>query len=93
MWHCVAPWDDHKEQQQQGSGTSQSLYEKMRVLQRAESETRPKPFGGAHKIMSESQTLVFEVMYTVGVWFSFDLTMTVSWFFPLDVRGYLLLNK
>ena len=28
--------------------------------------------------------------YTVGVWLCFDSVMTVPWFFPLEVRNYLI---
>ncbi|KAL6090764.1 hypothetical protein STEG23_035894, partial [Scotinomys teguina] len=44
------PWDDHQEQQQLWSGAGQSLKDKLYVLQRAELEKRPKPFGRAQKM-------------------------------------------
>jgi hypothetical protein len=44
-------------------------------------------FGGA-KIVSRSQILAIELL-TIGVWFCFDLNMTVPWFFPPEVRNYL----
>lgn len=30
------------------------------------------------------------IIYTVGVWFCFDLIVTVPWFFPLEVRKYFI---
>jgi hypothetical protein len=40
------PRNDHQDQQQQRSGASRSLEDKLCVLQRAELEKPPKPPGG-----------------------------------------------
>ena len=45
--------DDHQEQQQQCSGASESLEDKLCVLQRSEPEKWPKPLGGAIKIVEQ----------------------------------------
>lgn len=49
------PWDGHQEQQQQLGGNSQSLEEKLCVLQGAELEKEPKLLEGAQKTGSESR--------------------------------------
>ena len=49
----------------------------------------PKPFG-AENIMGVSQMQDIELqdlIYTVGVWFSFGLFVTMSWHFLLRVRS------
>jgi len=48
----LEPWDNHQEQQQQWSGLTEG-----RVLQRVELKKYCQLFGGAEKIMCESQTL------------------------------------
>lgn len=75
---------------QQWSGASRSLKDKLVMLQRAESEKWPKPFGGAQKIVSESRMIGHWIFYTVGVWFCFVHIVTVPWFFSLEGRKYLI---
>lgn len=57
------------------------------VLQRAEPE---KPLGGAQEIMSGSEMLDTELFIPFEFGFWFVQFMTVSWFFPLEVRKYLI---
>jgi hypothetical protein len=70
-------------------GDSQNLEDKLYVLQKVEQEKWPKPFGGSQKILSESQTLNIEFFTQLGVWFCFDFIVTVTGFFPLEIRKYL----
>jgi hypothetical protein len=56
-----APWDDHQRQQQAWQGASLSLDDNLCVLQKTGPEKWPKPFGGAQKMVSESQILNIEL--------------------------------
>lgn len=67
------PWNDHQDRQQQWSGGSQSLRDKLCALQRVGLEKNTEDH-------SESQTTGQGVAYTVGVWFDFVQTVTVPWF-------------
>ena len=81
-------WNDHQEQHELWSGACQSLEDKLYLLQKAELEKRPKPFGRAQKMVSGSQTFNSELFTQLEYGFHFVQIVTVSWFFPLEVRKY-----
>jgi hypothetical protein len=65
-------------QQQQWSGASQSLEDKLCGLQRAELEKWPKPFGWVQKITNGSQTL--DCWSLILLWFGCDFALIFpSW--------------
>lgn len=69
--------------QPQWGGASWSLEEdKLFKPERAELEEWPKYFGGFQKVVSGSQ--LDTELFTAGVWFCFDLIVTVHWAFPLE---------
>lgn len=76
-------WDDHQEQQHELELTGAynwCLQDELCVLQRAEPEKRPKPFGGAQKI----KVIGHWVTHAIRVWFCLVPIVTVPWFFLLE---------
>ena len=69
-----------KNKQQQWSKASSCLQEKLFVLQRAEPEKCPKPFGEDQKIVSGSQLVDITQLE-----FGFALFRFVLWFYPFEV--------
>jgi len=77
------PWDDYHLNDPAAVERSQPEARSQTVLQGAELEKRPKPFGGVQKIGSESHINGHGIVDTIGIWFWLAQVVTVLWFFPL----------
>lgn len=82
-------WGDHQEQQQQRSGARVSLGDNLCVLQRMEPEKWPQVLWRSPEDHEWIPDIVHGVIYMVGVWFCFVLSLTVPWFFSFEVRKHL----